>query len=271
MDNLLQFFAELPNHYKLLWVLICLSISWLLEFAVPLVQLDYRKWRHAGVNLIFFSTSLIINVLFGFATVGIFLWTSQQEFGLFFLLNLPIWLELLLAIMILDFVAQYVAHYLLHRVAWMWKFHLVHHSDTKVDATTGTRHHPGDYLIRELFALVTIFFTGMPVAFYIIYRISSILFTYFSHANIGLPIWLDKLISIIFITPNMHKFHHHYERPWTDTNFGNIFSFWDRIFGTLVYGDPKQVQYGVDVVEPSKSEDVLYQFKLPFDSSIKTD
>ncbi len=271
MENILQFFAELPNHYKLLWVLICLSISWLLEFAVPLVQLDYRKWRHAGVNLIFFSTSLIINVLFGLATVGIFLWTGQQEFGLFYLINLPVWVELLLAIMILDFIAQYVAHYLLHRVAWMWKFHLVHHSDTKVDATTGTRHHPGDYFIRELFALAAILITGMPVAFYIIYRITSILFTYFSHANIGLPTWLDKMISTVFITPNMHKFHHHFERPWTDSNFGNIFSFWDRLFGTLVYGDPLQVQYGVDVVDPNKSEDVLYQFKLPFDSSIKTD
>lgn len=271
MENILLFFAELPNHYKLLWVLICLSVSWLLEFAVPLVQLDYKKWRHAGVNLIFFSTSLVINIFFGIATVGIFLWTNQQGFGLFHLINLPVWVELLLAVMILDFVAQYVAHYMLHRVAWMWKFHLVHHSDTKVDATTGTRHHPGDYLIRELFALATILMTGMPVAFYIIYRIASILFTYFSHANIGLPIWLDKIISVIFITPNMHKFHHHYERPWTDSNFGNIFSFWDRFFGTLVYGDPHQVQYGVDVVDPKKSEDVLYQFKLPFDSSIKTD
>ena len=271
MENILDFFAELPNHYKLLWVLICLCISWLLEFAVPLVQLNYKKWRHAGVNLIFFSTSLIINVLFGVATVGIFLWTSQQEFGLFYLVDFPIWVELLLAVMILDLIAQYVAHYMLHRVAWMWKFHLVHHSDTTVDATTGTRHHPGDYFIRELFALATILITGMPVAFYIIYRISSILFTYFSHANIGLPVWLDKMISVIFITPNMHKFHHHFERPWTDSNFGNIFSFWDRIFGTLVYDDPKKVQYGVDVVDPNKSEDILYQFKLPFDSSIKTD
>ena len=271
MENILVFFAELPNHYKLLWVLICLSISWLLEFAVPLVQLNYKKWRHAGINLIFFSTSLIINVLFGIATVGIFLWTNQNEFGLFYLVDFPVWVELLLAVMILDFIAQYVAHYLLHRVAWMWKFHLVHHSDTAVDATTGTRHHPGDYFIRELFALATILITGMPVAFYIIYRISSILFTYFSHANIGLPVWLDKMISVIFITPNMHKFHHHFERPWTDSNFGNIFSFWDRIFGTLVYDDPKKVQYGVDVVDPSKSEDLIYQFKLPFDSSIKTD
>lgn len=271
LDNLLQFFAEMPNSYKLLWVFICLSVSWLMEFAVPLVQFSYKKWRHAGFNLIFFSTSLLINVLFGIATVGIFIWTAENQFGLLYWVDWPVWTELLLAVLILDFVAQYVAHYLLHRVAWMWKFHLVHHSDTEVDATTGTRHHPGDYFIRESFALLAVVLTGMPVAFYVCYRILSIVFTYFSHANVHLPNWLDRALSLVFITPDMHKFHHHFERPWTDTNFGNIFSFWDRIFGTFVYGDPREVHYGVDVVEAEKSGNLWYQFGLPFNKEIKTD
>jgi sterol desaturase/sphingolipid hydroxylase (fatty acid hydroxylase superfamily) len=214
---------------------------------------------------------MIINVLFGLATVGIFVWLSGSNFGFLNLFELPVWVELLMAIMLLDFIAQYVAHYLLHRVRWMWKFHMVHHSDTKVDATTGTRHHPGDYIIREVFALGAIIISGMPFAFYMVYRISSILFTYFSHANFQLPNWLDKTLSFVFITPNMHKFHHHFERPWTDTNFGNIFSFWDRIFGTMVYDDPRKVRYGLDVLDDSTDEDVIYQFKVPFDKSIKTD
>ena len=69
----------------------------------------------------------------------------------------------------------------------------------------------------------------------------------------------------------MHKFHHHFERPWTDTNFGNIFSFWDRMFGTMVYDDPKQVQFGLDVLDDSRDQDIMYQLKVPFDSSIQTD
>lgn len=271
MESFLEFFEKMPSSYKLLWVFICLSVSWILEFAIPLVHLSYKKWRHAGINLVFFSTSLLINVLFGLATVGIFAWTATQEFGLLYLVDFPVWVELLLSVVILDFIAQYVAHYLLHRVAWMWKFHLVHHSDTQVDATTGTRHHPGDYLIRELFALVAVLITGMPVSYYVIYRVCSIVFTYFSHANIGLPGWLDKALSFVFITPNMHKFHHHFERPWTDTNFGNIFSFWDRIFGTMTYDDPQKIHYGVDVVPEEKSEDLVYQFGLPFRGDIKTD
>lgn len=271
MDAFLAFFEEMTSLQKLAWIFICLMGSWILEAGIPLVQLNYKKWKHAGRNLIFLSTSIIINVLFGLVTVGIFKWLNTNEFGFFHLIDLPIIVELILAVMFLDFIAQYVAHYLLHRVKWMWKFHLVHHSDTNVDATTGTRHHPGDYVIRETFALIAIVISGMPVAFYLVYRIASVLFTYFSHANIGLPLWLDKALSVVFITPNMHKFHHHFERPWTDTNFGNIFSFWDRIFGTLVYDDPKKVRYGVDVLPNDKADDVVYQFKVPFDNSIKTD
>ncbi len=271
METLLDFFGSLSSIQKLLWILACLSLSWIGEAIIPLASLEYKKWKHAGVNLVFLGTSILINLFFGAVTVGIFSWLDTSNFGLLNVVNLPVWIELLLAVMLLDFVAQFVVHYLLHRVKWMWKFHLVHHSDTKVDATTGTRHHPGDYILRETFALIAIILGGMPLAYYLVYRIASIFFTYFSHANIALPIWLDKAMSVIFITPNMHKFHHHFERPWTDTNFGNIFSLWDRAFGTFIYDDPKKITYGLDVVDETKDENIAYQFKLPFDNSVKTD
>ena len=92
-----------------------------------------------------------------------------------------------------------------------------------------------------------------------------------THANWRIPLWLDKAMSYIFISPNVHKFHHHFERPWTDTNFGNIFSIWDRMFGTLVYDDPQKIKYGLDTLAPNTDEDVLFQFKIPFDKNIKTD
>jgi sterol desaturase/sphingolipid hydroxylase (fatty acid hydroxylase superfamily) len=104
-----------------------------------------------------------------------------------------------------------------------------------------------------------------------VYRIATIFFTYLTHANIQVPGWLDKILSFVFISPNMHKFHHHFERPWTNTNYGNIFSLWDRIFGTMVYDDPHKIKYGLDVLEDSTDEDVGYQFKIPFDKKIKTD
>ena len=151
----------------------------------------------------------------------------------------------------------------------MWRFHMIHHSDTHLDVTSGTRHHPGDFIMREIFALIAVIIAGLPFAYYIIYRVITIFCTYFSHANLKLPFWLDKGISILFISPNMHKFHHHFEMPWTDTNFGNIFSIWDRIFGTFVYGDTSKIVYGLDLLEDKDADDVLYQLKLPFNKQIR--
>lgn len=269
MEAFLNFFETMPSWQKFLWVIICISANWIVELGAPLVNFNYKKWKHAGVNFIFLASDLTINVLFGLMTVGIFAWISSNQFGLLYLVDLPIWVELLLAVAFLDFMAQYFVHYLLHNVKFMWRFHMVHHSDTQVDATSATRHHPGDYVTREIFALIAIFIFGIPLAFYLFYRIVTVFFAYFTHANINMPPALDKAISYIFVTPNMHKFHHHHELPWTDTNFGNIFSFWDRLFGTLTYDDPSKVVYGLDIVDGSKDQDVLYQFKLPFNKDIK--
>lgn len=271
MQAFLDFFESMPVWQRAAWVFICLTFCWLLEWIIPLFRNPYNKLRHVKVNMIFLSTTMIINALFGVATAGVFVWLERNEFGILYLVSLPLWMELVIAVLIFELIAQYTAHYLFHRVKWMWKFHMIHHSDSHLDATSGTRHHPGDFLVREIFALGAVIITGSPIAFYFFYRMCTVFFTYVTHSNIDLPVWIDKPLSYIFVTPNMHKFHHHYQRPWTDTNYGNIFSIWDRLFGTFVYDDPKKIRYGLDVLEDSKDEDVLYQLKIPFDKSIKTD
>jgi len=266
-----MFFENMATWQKLAWVVGCIAVCWIAEGIYPLVKHGYKKWKHAKVNLIFLSTTLIINVLFGILTIGVFNWTQENEFGLLFLMDLPIWVNLIIALMAFDLIAQYFVHFLLHKVKFMWRFHMVHHSDTEVDVTSGTRHHPGDYMFRELFSLIAALIIGAPLAFYLLYRIITVFFTYTTHANITVPSWVDNTIGLVFITPNMHKFHHHFERPWTDSNYGNIFSIWDRIFGTLVIDNPKKVKYGLDVLEDSTSGNLAYQFKVPFDKTIKTD
>ena len=268
MDAFLLFFEQMPTWQKIVWVSICLGFSWVLEGAYPLVRLTYRKWRHAGVNSVFLATSLAINVLFGVVTVGAIAWVGRNGFGLLYLFDLPVWVELLIALIVLDFVAQYFVHYLLHHVRWMWRFHAVHHSDRSVDATTGARLHPGDYLVREVFALAATVVVGAPIAFYLVYRIATIFFTFVTHANVAAPRWVDAPLSWVLVTPNMHKFHHHFERPWTDTNYGGILSVWDRVFGTFVYGDPRAVRYGLDIADETRNEDVMYQMALPFGRSV---
>jgi sterol desaturase/sphingolipid hydroxylase (fatty acid hydroxylase superfamily) len=270
IDSVVTLFENLTSLQKLIWVVGCLSVFWILEGIYPLKKHQYNKWKHAKPNLILLLSTMMINVVFGFITVGVFLWIETSNFGLLNMVNWPVWIEIILAIMILDFTSQYVVHVLLHKIPFMWRFHTVHHSDTHVDVTSGTRHHPIDFIFRETFALIGVVIAGLPVSYYLIYRILTVLFTYFSHADIQLPLWLDKAISYVFISPNTHKFHHHHEMPWTDTNFGNIFSFWDRIFGTFMYKNTEDIVYGIDILDAKKSEDILYQLKAPFKRNLKS-
>lgn len=270
MQSFLDFFEFMPVWQKLGWVLFCMAFFWILEGYYALKNLRYKKWKHAKVNLGLLGFVMIINVVFGLATAGVFIWLGENNFGLLYLFDAPIWVKLLLSIVILDLIAQYGVHYFLHNVKWMWRLHIVHHSDKNVDVTTGTRHHPLDFILRELFALFAVFITGMPIAFYFFYRILSVLFTYWTHANLHLPLWADKLLSYVIVTPNMHKFHHHNELPWTDSNYGNMLSVWDRLFGTFVYDDPKKIVYGVDIADHMDDEDLMVQLKIPFNKKVKS-
>jgi len=270
MENMIVFFEELQSWHKLVWILICLSAALGIEMIRPLFKGGYRSWGHTRTNLVFLATLIIINAIFGLLTLGLFTWIDATGWGLLNQVEWSLWVELLVTVMAFDLISQYLAHITVHRVKPLWRIHLVHHSDTHVDATTGTRLHPLDFITRESFAVLAVFILGAPLAFYLFYRILTIAFTYFNHSNISLPLAVDKAISWVIISPNTHKFHHHFEEPWTDRNFGNIFSIWDRVFGTFAYGDVDKIKYGLDVTDDSKSDDLAYQMMLPIKNNGRT-
>ncbi len=258
----------MPIWLKAAWVFFVLGVFWVLEGNYSLVKFNYKKWKHAKTNIVLLLFVMIINAIFGIITLLVVEYGSAKGLGLLYVIDFPIWIELLLSILVLDLIAQYGVHYLLHKVKWMWRLHIVHHSDKHVDATTGTRHHPFDFVLRETFALVAVFIMGMPLSFYLFYRILSVLFTYFTHANISLPLALDKGLSYLIVTPNMHKFHHHFQLPWTDCNYGNMFSIWDRIFGTFIYGDVSKIEYGLDISNHTNDQSLLTQLRIPFNKKV---
>ena len=270
MEAFLDFFEAMPSWQKLVWIVACMSFNLVVESLRPMFQGDFRSWKHTRTNLTFLATTMAINSAFGAATVGVFAWAAINEVGLLHLFEAPTWVELVVAIVVFDLIAQYSVHWCLHKVKPLWRLHMVHHSDTHVDVTTGTRHHPLDFVVRECFALVAVLVTGAPVAFYVFYRILTLFFTYLTHANIELPEELDRAISWVFVSPNMHKFHHHFEVPWTDRNYGNMLSIWDRIFGTFTYGNPADIQYGLDVTDDQRSDELAYQMGLPFRRDVKS-
>ena len=268
LPSLIDFAAGLTTPGKLAWVVLVMAGFWLAEGYYAFARLDYRKWRHARTNFALLGLVMLINVGFGLATAGVFAWLSRSEFGLLHLVSWPLWAELLVAFLVLDLTAQYGAHYALHKVPFMWRVHITHHSDTHVDVTTGTRHHPLDFVFRETCALLAVVLLGMPLAFYLLYRLVTVFFTYWTHANVRLPAKLERALSYVIVTPHMHKVHHHHRMPHTDTNFGNMLSVWDRLFGTYGEIDEAKLIYGVDVADYERADDLRYQLGSPWDRTV---
>lgn len=258
---MLELLENIPALVKLGFIASILMIFYALESRFPFRKTIKHKKQHDCINLVFLGFSIAINSLI----VAFVLQQSPHfEYALFKQFLLPIWAQLLISLIALDFVAQYCSHYLLHKIPVLWRLHQVHHNDTFVDASTGTRHHPIDYLIRELAAVCCVVLLGIPLAFYMSYKLCTVVFTYASHANIALPTKIDRIISLVFITPTAHKFHHHQTLPWTDSNYGNILSLWDRLFKTWTYEDPAKIHSGLDTSEPRQVMNISYQLLLPF-------
>jgi sterol desaturase/sphingolipid hydroxylase (fatty acid hydroxylase superfamily) len=271
IDQIIHYFSTISSLHRALILAGGISIFWLAESAIPLFLFSYRKWKHAGINLFFTFTTILVNFSLAFLLVKAGDYVVAQRFGLLYLVALPNWLFMIVGLLLLDLVGAWFIHYIEHKVKWMWKFHMVHHADTHVDTTTANRHHPGESVFRFVFTLIGVLLLGTPIWLVMMYQSLSVVLTQFNHANIRLPEQLDKAISWVLVSPNMHKVHHHFKRPETDTNYGNIFSIWDRLFGTYHYTPMDQIKFGLDVLDNNADENMSYQMGIPFNKNISTD
>lgn len=247
MENLLNYFESIPSLHRSLILVGGISFFWLLEGAVPLFNFKYRKWKHALPNLFFTLTTIIVNFSLAFLLLKTADWAAQNDFGLInWLPQMPLWLYIVIGVLLLDFIGAYLAHYVEHKVKVLWMVHLVHHTDHNVDTTTANRHHPLESMIRFVFTLFGVLVIGTPIGIVMLYQSLSLVATQFTHANIKLPKRVDAVLSWVMVSPDMHKIHHHYKLPYTDSNYGNIFSIWDRFFGTYMAFDREKIVYGVD-------------------------
>ena len=248
MQTIIEYFETIPSSHRTLLLISGLSFFWILENNVSLFRFKYNKWKHAIPNLFFTLTTIIINFLLAFLLLNISDIVTSNKFGLLnWLPILPIWINVFLGILFLDLIGAYLPHWLEHKIKPLWMIHLVHHSDHHVDTTTANRHHPLESLIRFTFTLIGVLITGANIGIVMLYQSISLISTQFNHANIKLPKRVDLFLSYFFVSPDMHKTHHHYRLPFTDSNFGNIFSIWDRLFGTYKALSREKLVYGVDV------------------------
>ncbi len=266
MEQIFNYFETIPSLHRSIILVGGLTFFWVLEGAVPLVNFKYNKWRHALPNLFFTGTTIIINFSLAFLLLKSADWVVENQFGiLYWLPEMPLWLFALLGVLLMDLIGAYLPHFTEHKIKPLWMIHLVHHSDHKVDTTTANRHHPLESVVRYAFTLLGVFVIGAPIALVMLYQSLSLIATQFSHANIKLSKSIDMALSYVIVSPDMHKTHHHYKLPHTDSNYGNIFSIWDRLFGTYSYLDRDALVYGVDTFPDEKENSNLKSLlKQPF-------
>ncbi|MGB0204541.1 MAG: sterol desaturase family protein [Neptuniibacter sp.] len=175
--------------------------------------------------------SLLLRFMFPAAAVGVAHYVHMQGWGFFNLVVLPLWIEVLLAVVILDLLI-YAQHVVFHKVPILWRLHRVHHADPDYDLTTGIRFHPIEIILSMLIKFIAIILLGPAAVAVLIFEVLLNGSAVFNHSNVRLPAKLEPLVRFIFVTPDMHRVHHSWIRSETDSNYGFALSLWDRLFST---------------------------------------
>lgn len=266
MERLVAYFETIPPAHRSLILVGGIALFWMIENAFPLFRFSYHKFRHAGINIFFTLTTILVNFVLAFLLVRASQWATSAHFGVLqWFSGWPLWVKFVVGLLLLDLIGAWLIHFIQHKVKWMWKFHVIHHSDTHVDTTTANRHHPGESVFRFVFTILATVIAGAPMWIVFAYQSFSVLLSQFNHANIRLPEKLDRVLSLVIVTPNMHHVHHHYRLPYTDTNYGNIFSIWDRIFGTFAKVDQAHLIYGIDThLKEEENSRIGNLMQIPF-------
>lgn len=272
MESIIGYFSELEKHplQRGAFFVVSLVLLWAVESAFPLKEMAYKrnKGRHAMTNIGFTAIHFLIHTLLAIFILMISDWTRANSFGLVHWLEANLLLTIVISALVMDFFAGWLCHFVEHKVPLFWRFHIIHHADNNVDVTTGLRHHPLESVWRGLFFFMGILVAGAPMYAVMIFQTALVAITGFTHANISLPAKLDKAISWLLVSPNMHKVHHHWKQPYTDSNYGAVFSIWDRLLGTFTTLEPSRLKYGLDRYHPNeKDEDFLSLLKRPFQKS----
>ena len=165
-------------------------------------------------------------------------WATARPFGLMAVLPLPGWARFILGFLLLD-LSFYYWHLLNHQLAFLWRFHNVHHIDPALDVSTGFRFHFGEVLLSTLFRIAQVSLIGMSLATFAAYELVFQANTLFQHSNLRLPIRLERLLNKVLVTPRMHGIHHSQVRCETNSNYGIVFPWWDRLHRTLGLNIPQ--------------------------------
>lgn len=220
------------------------------------------------------SRNVLLGVANGLLTALAFvgLWwmaadaSARHGFGLLHQVAWPGAAEGILALLLLD-AWTYTWHRLNHRLAFLWRFHRVHHSDPHMDVTTANRFHLGEIVISSLLRVPLLYLLGIGIGQLAVYEMLMFAVVQFHHANISLGSRFDRILSWVIVTPFMHKIHHSRWQPETDSNYSSFLSVWDRLFRSFrTTPDPATLRLGLDEFADDRSQRLPGLLSTPFRS-----
>lgn len=205
-----------------------------LEIFVPRRELRPVKAKRWITNwTIVILDSVLVRLAFKSAAVGGALWAQSAGIGLFNVIAAPAWLAVAISFLVLDF-AIWLSHLASHKIPILWRVHRMHHSDIDIDVSTAIRFHPIEILLSMVWKYAVVIALGAPAISVLIFEVVLNGGAMFNHANMRLPAWLDRVLRLIIVTPDMHRVHHSSDPHETDSNYGFNLSIWDRMFATYV-------------------------------------
>lgn len=187
------------------------------------------RWLN-NITLVFLN-SILLRAIFPAAAIGMTLMATDRQWGLLNNTELPAWLAVIVAVIMLDLVI-YLQHVMFHAIPVLWRLHMVHHTDLDIDVTTGNRFHPLEIILSILIKMAAITAIGPPVVAVIIFEVILNATSMFNHSNVKLPGHIDCGLRLFIVTPDMHRVHHSVIKQETNSNYGFSLPWWDRLFGT---------------------------------------
>jgi len=214
-----------------------LAVMAVWEMLAPRRQWTTAKAKRWIINLamVGFNT-LFIRAILASGAIGAAVLAGQEEVGIFHQVDWPWWVEVIIAVVLLDLVV-YVQHVLMHAIPILWRLHMVHHSDVDIDVTTGVRFHPLEIALSMFIKIGAVILLGAAPIAVLMFEVLLNATSMFNHSNVHIPVHVDRILRWIVVTPDMHRIHHSVIPRETNRNFGFNLPWWDRILGTYL-SDP---------------------------------
>lgn len=204
-----------------------------LEGVAPLRRRTRPRGARLGINLLVGAMAAGVALMTARpAALGLAEWLAVHGYGLLAVLPGPRWAGWVAGFVLMD-LAMYWWHRANHRVAFLWRFHAVHHADPDLDVSTSFRFHFGEVALSTAVRVAQVLVIGVPVGLYLAHEAAFRAAAMFHHGNLRLPLGLERVLNLVLVTPRMHGIHHSEARAEADSNFSAVFRWWDRLWGTL--------------------------------------